>query len=288
MRVSLNLLLAVAWLPALLSAQTPAATPAAPAKTAVKPAAVKPAATATTGQAKAAGTATAAGAAKPAAAKAPVKPAAPKPAAPKPPVALVPMTDDEKIIYSLGLSISRSLGQFDLSPAELEFVKQALTDAAAGKPAVELETWGPKIQGLGAARAGRLTLKQKEASADFLKKAATEAGASKTESGLIYRELTPGAGKSPAASDTVKVHYRGTLVDGTEFDSSYKRNEPAEFPLTGVIKCWTEGVQKMKVGGKSLLVCPSDLAYGDQGRPGIPGGATLVFTIELLDISGAK
>ncbi len=198
------------------------------------------------------------------------------------------MTDDEKIIYSLGLSISRSLGQFDLSPAELEFVKQALTDAAAGKPAVELETWGPKIQGLATARAERITQKQKEASADFLKKAATEAGASKTESGLIYRELTPGSGKSPVASDTVKVHYRGTLVDGTEFDSSYKRNEPAEFPLGNVIKCWTEGVQKMKVGGKSLLVCPSDLAYGDQGRPGIPGGATLVFTIELLDIPGAK
>ncbi len=198
------------------------------------------------------------------------------------------MTDDEKIIYSLGLSISRSLGQFDLSPAELEFVKQALTDAAAAKPAVELETWGPKIQGLATARAERITQKQKEASADFLKKAATEAGASKTESGLIYRELTPGPGKSPVASDTVKVHYRGTLVDGTEFDSSYKRNEPAEFPLGNVIKCWTEGVQKMKVGGKSLLVCPSDLAYGDQGRPGIPGGATLVFTIELLDIPGAK
>ncbi len=283
MRASLTLLLAVAWLPALLSAQTPAATPATPAKpAAVKPAAVKPVTTGTTGQAKAPGSAST-GAAKPAAAKAPVKPAAPKP-----PVALVPMTDDEKIIYSLGLSISRSLGQFDLSPAELEFVKQALTDAAAAKPAVELETWGPKIQGLATARAERITQKQKEASADFLKKAATEAGASKTESGLIYRELTPGSGKSPVASDTVKVHYRGTLVDGTEFDSSYKRNEPAEFPLGNVIKCWTEGVQKMKVGGKSLVVCPSDLAYGDQGRPGIPGGATLVFTIELLDIPGAK
>ena len=84
----------------------------------------------------------------------------------------------------------------------------------------------------------------------------------------------------------MKVNYRGTLTDGTEFDSSYKRNEPAQFPLTGVIKCWTEGVQKMKVGGKIQLVCPSDLAYGDAGRPGIPGGATLTFEIELLDIVG--
>jgi FKBP-type peptidyl-prolyl cis-trans isomerase FkpA len=84
----------------------------------------------------------------------------------------------------------------------------------------------------------------------------------------------------------VKVHYRGTLIDGTEFDSSYKRNEPAEFPLSNVIPGWTEGVQLMKVGGKARLICPSDLAYGDQGRPSIPGGATLIFEIELLEIKG--
>lgn len=86
------------------------------------------------------------------------------------------------------------------------------------------------------------------------------------------------------------MNYRGTLIDGTEFDSSYARNTPASFPLNGVIPCWTEGMQKMKVGGKAVLVCPSDLAYGDQGRPSIPGGATLVFEIELLDVtsSGAQ
>ena len=103
-------------------------------------------------------------------------------------------------------------------------------------------------------------------------------------SGIKVQKTRTAAGPSPKASDTVKVHYRGTLVNGTEFDSSYKRNEPAEFPLNGVIKCWTEGVQKMKVGGKSVLVCPSDLAYGDQGRPGIPGGATLTFEIELISV----
>jgi FKBP-type peptidyl-prolyl cis-trans isomerase FkpA len=106
---------------------------------------------------------------------------------------------------------------------------------------------------------------------------------------LVYRELKVGAGESPKATDTVKVHYRGTLIDGTEFDSSYKRNEPTQFPLNGVIKCWTEGVQRMKVGGKSMLACPSDLAYGDQGSPPkIPGGATLLFEIELLEIVAAK
>jgi FKBP-type peptidyl-prolyl cis-trans isomerase FkpA len=104
---------------------------------------------------------------------------------------------------------------------------------------------------------------------------------------MIYRELRAGTGASPKSTDTVKVNYRGTLTNGTEFDSSYKRNEPAQFPLNGVIPCWTEGVQKMKVGGKASLVCPSELAYGDQGRPSIPGGATLVFEVELLEIGGA-
>jgi FKBP-type peptidyl-prolyl cis-trans isomerase FkpA len=85
----------------------------------------------------------------------------------------------------------------------------------------------------------------------------------------------------------VKVNYRGTLIDGTEFDSSYKRGQPAQFPLSGVIRCWTEGVQKMKVGGKARLVCPSEIAYGDSGHPPtIPGGATLIFEIELLEIGG--
>jgi FKBP-type peptidyl-prolyl cis-trans isomerase FkpA len=121
----------------------------------------------------------------------------------------------------------------------------------------------------------------------YMEKAAAEPGAVKTASGLIYRELRAGTGASPAASDSVKVHYRGMLVDGTEFDSSYKRNEPAEFPLNQVVPCWTEGVQRMKVGGKSQLVCPSAIAYGDAGRPPvIPGGATLVFEIELLGIGG--
>jgi FKBP-type peptidyl-prolyl cis-trans isomerase FkpA len=119
----------------------------------------------------------------------------------------------------------------------------------------------------------------------YLDKAAAEPGATRTSSGLVYRELKTGTGASPTASDTVKVNYRGTLVDGTEFDSSYKRNEPLQFPLNRVIPCWTEGVQKMKVGGKSRLVCPSAIAYGDQGSPpAIPGGATLVFEVELLGI----
>jgi FKBP-type peptidyl-prolyl cis-trans isomerase FkpA len=117
--------------------------------------------------------------------------------------------------------------------------------------------------------------------------AAKEPGAVVTSSGLVYRSLTTGTGASPKANDTVKVHYRGSFPDGREFDSSYKRGTPIEFPLTGVIPCWTEGVQRMKVGGKAKLTCPSQIAYGSRGAGGvIPPNATLLFEVELLGING--
>ena len=251
-------------LPALALAQTPPAT---------TPAAPKPATTGATGAGR--GTAGRSAAGRGA--------VAPKPVGP-PPLT----TDDEKTVYALGLMMGQSIAPFNLSPAELEIVKRALTDSAGGKPALELSEWGPKIQPLANSRAKVVAEKQKALSAAYLAKAAAEPGAIKTDSGLVFREVRAGQGASPKATDTVKVHYRGTLVNGTEFDSSYKRNEPAQFPLNGVIKCWTEGVQRMKVGGKAVLVCPADLAYGEQGRPSIPGGAALIFEIELLDIAAAK
>jgi FKBP-type peptidyl-prolyl cis-trans isomerase FkpA len=117
-------------------------------------------------------------------------------------------------------------------------------------------------------------------------KAAAEPGAQKTESGMVYRTLKEGTGPSPKATDTVRVHYKGTFPDGKEFDSSYGRGEPTEFPLNRVIKCWTEGVQKMKVGGKAKLTCPPALAYGERGAGGgaIPPNAVLQFEVELLAI----
>jgi FKBP-type peptidyl-prolyl cis-trans isomerase FkpA len=245
-------------LPAILMAQTPP--PAAKAAPAAKSA--TPASPSTTTAAKSA----TAKAATPAAA----------------PAALT--TDDQKIVYAVGLSMAQQLSQLGLSRAELELVKRALTDAAAGKPAVELSEWGPKINTFAQGRATRAAGAEKLKAKAFLDAAAAEPGATRAASGLVYRELAAGSGASPKATDKVRVNYRGTLTNGTEFDSSYKRNMPAEFPLNGVIPCWTEGVQKMKVGGKSKLVCPSDIAYGDAGRPSIPPGATLVFEIELLAI----
>ena len=116
--------------------------------------------------------------------------------------------------------------------------------------------------------------------------AATEKGAIVTPSGLVYRSLQDGRGASPLATDTVKVHYRGRFANGTEFDSSYKRNAPAEFPLNGVIKCWTEGVQRMKVGGKAKLTCPAAIAYGERGAGSvIPPNTALQFEVELLEIA---
>ncbi len=122
---------------------------------------------------------------------------------------------------------------------------------------------------------------------DPLKKAAAEKGAVVSESGLVFLSLREGKGAKPTATDTVKVNYRGTFTDGREFDSSYKRGEPISFPLNRVIKCWTEGVQQIQVGGKAKLTCPSAIAYGERGAGAdIPGGATLIFEVELLAVNG--
>jgi len=125
----------------------------------------------------------------------------------------------------------------------------------------------------------------KEEGTVFLEQNRKQEGVTETASGLQYTILEEGAGDSPKARDTVTVHYRGTLVDGTEFDSSYSRNQPASFPLDGVIKGWTEGLQLMKVGGKTRFFIPPDLAYGSRGAGGIIGpDATLIFDVELLSI----
>jgi FKBP-type peptidyl-prolyl cis-trans isomerase FkpA/FKBP-type peptidyl-prolyl cis-trans isomerase FklB len=195
-------------------------------------------------------------------------------------------TDEQKTLYALGLLLAQNLGAFALNPTELEIVKAGLTDGVTNKEKkVDLQTYGPKIQELQRTRVTAAAVPERKAGQAYVDKAAAEKGAIKTPSGAVVTTLKPGTGPSPTANDKVKVHYQGTLTDGTVFDSSIQRGEPITFPLNGVIKCWTEGVQQMKVGGKSRLVCPADTAYGDRGAPPkIKPGATLVFEVELLEI----
>jgi len=197
------------------------------------------------------------------------------------------MTEEQKVLYALGASVGQQLSNsFNLTPAEVELVKKGLGDAVGGgKLEVDGASYAPKIAQLAQARAGARAEKAKLAGQEFAAKVAKESGAVTTPSGLVYLSLKEGNGDSPVETDKVKVHYRGTFIDGKEFDSSYKRNEPTEFQLNGVIKCWTEGLQKMKVGGKAKLTCPASIAYGDRNSGPIPAGSTLSFDVELISVT---
>ena len=197
------------------------------------------------------------------------------------------MTEEEKTLYALGQLVAQQTAVFRLGADELETVQRGWRDAVKGvDSAVDMAAFGPKVNELAQARRTQAAQEIAAEGKKVLAKAAAEQGAVTADSGFVYLSLADGLGKQPTASDRVKVHYRGTLPDGTEFDSSYKRNEPTEFPLSGVIKCWTEGVGMMKVGGKAKLTCPADTAYGERGAGGvIPPGATLVFEVELLEIT---
>lgn len=216
----------------------------------------------------------------------PAKPEAAKPEAAKPPAQKL---DEGKALYGVGLAIARSLEPFALTPAELEQVLKGIREGVTGKSKVALDQkLQAQVNELARARmpkaAEKAASREKEAGAPYLARMAKDPKATKTPSGAIVIPEKEGAGASPKETDKVKVNYTGTLVNGTVFDSSSGRG-PAEFPLNQVIKCWTEAVQTMKVGGKAKVVCPSAIAYGERGSPPvIPGNAVLTFEIELLDI----
>jgi FKBP-type peptidyl-prolyl cis-trans isomerase FklB len=192
--------------------------------------------------------------------------------------------EKDKASYALGLNIGKQLKQND-AEIDVDVYLRGLKDGMAGKTNTmsdeeirsTLMTWQ---QGM---RTRSLDKKKKEGET-FLAENKKKEGVMTTPSGLQYKILTRGTGPIPTTNDTAVCQYRGTLIDGTEFDSSYKRGEPASFPVTGVIKGWTEALLMMPKGSKWQLFIPSDLAYGDRGNPRIPGGSALLFDIELVDI----
>ena len=195
------------------------------------------------------------------------------------------MTEEQKTLYFLGKAVSSKIKQFDFTPEETKYIVRGFSETLSGKEIKLEDTYGAKLNDYLGKKQEAIVAKEKDKSKPFLEKMAKEPGAVTLPSGIIYIPVKEGTGLNPKATDMVRVHYHGTFPDGKVFDSSVERGTPAEFPLSGVIPCWTQGVQKIKVGGKAKLVCPSDTAYGDQGAGGaIPGGATLVFEVELLDI----
>lgn len=198
-------------------------------------------------------------------------------------------SSDDKILYALGLSLAERLGDFELTPAEVALVQAGLQDGVSGgKTAVSLAQWAERVEKMLARRREATALHEKQRAREYYAAAEREAGAIKRPSGLIFRELRAGSGTAPSADSRVRVHYHGTRVDGSVFDSSVERKQPAEFALGSVIRCWKEGVQLMKPGGKAKLVCPAEIAYGQKGMPPkIKPGATLTFEIELLEVKSS-
>lgn len=223
---------------------------------------------------------------------------APQPGATAPAAASAALKDTkQKASYGLGLSLGRNFKSQSID-VDVDLVVRGLRDGLAGaKPALTdaeieqaLQAFQQELMGKQAERAKAEGAANKKAGEEFLKANAAKPGVVTLPSGLQYKVLKEGAGATPKATDTVTTHYKGTLLDGTEFDSSYERGEPASFPVGGVIKGWTEALQKMKVGSKWQLFIPASLAYGSTPPPGapIPPDATLLFEVELLGIGEPK
>jgi len=195
-------------------------------------------------------------------------------------------TEDDKTIYAMGVTLARNLDNLPLSESEKQILQTGFADGMEKRdPQVDTDRYGRMAEGMFTRRNADLAKEESEAAEAFLAEAAAAEGAQRSDSGLVMVVLTPGDGPSPAATDRVRVHYHGTLRDGTVFDSSVARGEPVVFPLDRVIPCWTEALQKMKTGEKSRVVCPAEIAYGDQGAPPlIKPGATLSFEVELIEI----
>ncbi len=196
----------------------------------------------------------------------------------------------DSVAYSIGVSIGSNMKKDGLDSLNLEVLKQAISSAIKGDSLlIDAATSQSVIQSYLSAKQKQKGEANKSAGMKFLEENKKKSGVVVTASGLQYQVEKEGTGPMPTATDTVKVHYHGTLIDGTVFDSSVERGEPAEFPVGAVIKGWTEALQLMKVGSKYKLFIPSDLAYGDRAAgPKIAANSTLIFDVELLEIKGKK
>lgn len=200
-------------------------------------------------------------------------------------------TDKEKYSYAIGYQFTKNLKTQNVDIDASAF-KAAVDEVLKDKKELSMteEDMQKAMQKMYEMRQTQMTQEadaNKKKGAEYLEKNKTAEGVKTTETGLQYKVNAEGAGPTPKDDDTVVVHYKGTLIDGTEFDSSYKRNQPAEFPVKAVIPGWTEALKKMKKGAKWNLYIPPELAYGDRGRPGIPANSVLVFDVELIDIKAA-
>jgi FKBP-type peptidyl-prolyl cis-trans isomerase FklB len=203
-------------------------------------------------------------------------------------------TDKDKLSYALGADMGSNMKKFEID-INADLYMKGMKDALSGSNVLLTEQEIKAVimglqKDLQAKQQEKMKAqgeKNKKDGEAFLAENKKKEGVKTLQSGLEYKVITEGKGKSPKDTDTVTVHYKGTLIDGTEFDSSYKRGEPATFPVSGVIKGWTEALQLMKEGSKWQLFIPANLAYGESGRPGIPPNSVLIFEVELVKI-GAK
>jgi FKBP-type peptidyl-prolyl cis-trans isomerase FkpA len=194
-------------------------------------------------------------------------------------------TDDQKVLYAVGQALARNIANLEFTAEEMVFVNAGINEGASGaEPRIDMTVYGPMLDASMRTRMNMVTQKEREAGQSYCDAQAAESGAETLASGMVFQMISEGEGPTPSPSDTVKVHYHGTLRDGTVFDST-RDGEPAEFNVGGVIPCFSEGLQKVNVGGKAKLTCPADIAYGDRGRPGsIKPGAALTFEIELVAV----
>ena len=201
-----------------------------------------------------------------------------------------PQTDDEKAFYAIGAGTARQLKSLlPLSDRELDMYLQGARDTVAGNAlALEPESAQPLIKSMVERKQAAALAPAIAAGEAFVAEKAKTPGAKVSESGLVYIETQAGTGATPRASDRVRAHYHGTMIDGTVFDSSVERNQPFDFSLSGVISCWTEGIAMMKVGTKATLICPPKIAYGFQRKGSIPAASTLIFDVELLEVLPGK